>query len=235
MIDFHTHILPGIDDGAKDEEESRAMLEMLSEQGVFEVCLTPHYISYKEPLEAFLCKRAEAVEKIEDYADELGIRLFIAAEVSLTKELSRINEAKELCVEGTRLMLVEIPAGMTKEDLIYNIERLINSLGVIPVIAHIERYEKALYSKKLLEYLLELGCLTQITLSALKFGGWRKKRKMLKLLRTGKIHFVGTDCHNLSSRPPVFADYIDILEERLGGRFVKRFERKANKRLDQIN
>ena len=231
MIDFHTHILPDIDDGAKNETESCAMLNKLNAQGITTICLTSHYVSYKEPLEAFLFRRTESFDKIKDYAGSLGLNLLQAAEVCLTKEISGMAEIEQLCVEGTRLLLVEVPSKMSVKEWVGNVENLVNNFDVKPVIAHIERYPKILNNNKLLNYLLKIGCLMQVNLESFDVSRPLKKRKLFKRLREGKIHFVGTDCHGLSSRPPEYNKYIEIIRQRYGDRFVKSFERKSHNHL----
>lgn len=110
MIDFHTHILPGIDDGAKDVSVSAAMLEMEKEQGVNEIVLTPHYYGKFYSPTDFVRRRAAAYEKL--LAVAAGEFFFtLGAEIHFSDTLSVNAECRKLAIGDTRYALVELPFG----------------------------------------------------------------------------------------------------------------------------
>ena len=110
MIDFHTHILPGIDDGAKDVSVSAAMLEMEKEQGVNEIVLTPHYYGKFYSPRDFVRRRAAAYEKL--LAVAAGEFFFtLGAEIHFSDTLSVNAECRKLAIGDTRYALVELPFG----------------------------------------------------------------------------------------------------------------------------
>jgi protein-tyrosine phosphatase len=97
MIDIHTHILAGIDDGPSDIDDSRLMLQYLAGQKVSCIGLTPHYYHTEQPLEDFLAGRDSAVNDIKPFADELGILLLPGSETYLTDDLLNERDLKPLC------------------------------------------------------------------------------------------------------------------------------------------
>ena len=108
MIEYHCHILPGIDDGAKDAETSLAMIEMMKEQGIERIAATPHFYAHREKSVAdFMKKRQAAFDKIRDKAAVSDIRL--GAEVSIEHGISELPDIEKLAIEGTRMILLELP------------------------------------------------------------------------------------------------------------------------------
>ena len=114
MTDLHTHILPGMDDGAPDVETGLRMLRMEREQGVDAVALTPHYYSADESIDAFLRRRRAASEKLEDAIarqpdGETLPRRILGAEVAWAPYMDRWEKLDELCYEGSEYLLLEPP------------------------------------------------------------------------------------------------------------------------------
>lgn len=212
MIDFHTHIIPSVDDGAKTVDISCEMLRMLSQQGVDTVVLTPHYYSHREPIGDFLERRNEAFRKLSTSTADIPVSLRLGAEVYFSDYLFNNRDLSALCIDNTKTMLLELPYGKpVQRPLLEKIERFVVEYDVIPVIAHIERYPELIKSKTMMDVLLDAGCVLQVNLSSFTAFG---KRRLLSLAQKGYIGAVGTDCHNLDSRPP---DY------KSGCRRIKNF------------
>ena len=159
-VDFHTHILPSMDDGAVDIDTSLKMIQKLQEQSVRTVVLTPHYYSHKEPLDKFLNRREKAVAQLQEAMGESSLlQLRVGAEVYFSEYLFNNKDLSALCIDGTKTMLVELPFRCELDKrLLSQIERLYYEHTVIPVLAHIDRYPMILKSTKLRETLLEIGC-----------------------------------------------------------------------------
>lgn len=225
MLDIHTHILAGIDDGPSVIEDSRLMLQCLAEQNVSCIGLTPHYYHVEQSLEDFLVARDSAVNKIQSFADELDILLLPGSETYLTDDLLNERDIKPLCFNKTRLLLTEMPFdSMFSKRELFLLERLIGNYGITPILAHIERYPPLLNSEKLILNLLEMGCLTQINLSSLSNRRHYTQKKLFHFLAEGYIHFIGTDCHNMDYRAPEYTKHIDLLIKKLGSNFVVQFQ-----------
>ncbi|MDR1541816.1 MAG: hypothetical protein LBU32_28310 [Clostridiales bacterium] len=231
ILDAHTHILPEIDDGAKNSDISFEMLQSLSNQGVKAICLTPHYYHLEETQDEFLEKRAEAFSKISDFAEPLDLELFLGAEVYFTPDLLNERDISELCIGKSRYLLLEFPYsfGFASKDE-FLLERFINNLNVIPILAHIERYSPLVKNEKTLTSYLDMGCLAQINISSIESGYFMKKR-LLRHLEKGFIQFLGTDCHNLSSRPPECERGLKAITEKLGKEFMDSFWEAVNSRM----
>lgn len=211
--DFHTHILPGVDDGAKTVEMSLGMLKSLEEQQVDTVVLTPHFYSHREPMSEFCERRKAAFEQLQAALPHGHIKLRLGAEVYFSDYLFNCDDLSDLCVNGTRVLLLELPFDKTIDrrfaDKIY---RLIADFNVTPVLAHIERYPSILRSISTINALWEIGCRFQVNLSSFTVFG---KRRLLSLVKKGYISAIGTDAHNLTSRPPVYDEGYQILAKAL--------------------
>ncbi len=206
-IDIHTHILPGVDDGAATPEMSAQLLASLLSQGVHAVVLTPHYYSQREALPDFLERRQEAVSSLAGVGRRVsGMSLYLGSEVYLSEYLFNNSDLSPLCIGGSRYLLVEFCHGadLGKKDL-EMLERLGDVYGIRPILAHIERYHHLVQDTRTIDRLLEAGCLLQSNLTAFAhFGSLR--RRLVGLIRQQRLHLVGTDCHNMTDRTPQFAD-----------------------------
>jgi protein-tyrosine phosphatase len=231
LMDFHTHILPGIDDGAKDVDVSRLMLKSLADQGATLVCLTPHYYHNQETKESFLEKRAAAYQQIEAYGKELELTLALGSETHLTRDLASDRELSCLCLGQSKLLLLEFPYGCEfKADTLFQVERISNNCGVTPVLAHIERYPQLIKkNSKPLAELFDIGCYVQCNISA-----FASNKKLIKLLSDGIVNFIGTDCHNMDSRSPDFQAGVKAIKQKLGDAFWEGFLSEMRDRSKRI-
>lgn len=219
--DCHTHILPGMDDGAPDERISEKMLQSLSAQGVHTVVLTPHFYSYKETVADFLLRREAAFNLLKPYGLNQGVTLITASETYLTDYIFNNEDISALCINSGRFLLTELPFSTSFSDNTFKrIYKLIDLYNVVPVVAHIERYAPLLKDEGILNTLIDMGCLAQMNLSSL-FNGYFQKKKLLRYIENNLIQVVGTDCHNLTNRPPLYAQGMDIIEKKLGSEYAK--------------
>lgn len=224
MLDFHSHILPEIDDGAQSIEESLAMLRMLKEQGCETVALTSHYLAMDESPTAFLERRKESYDKLKveiEKADFDAPKLLLGAEVFYYPGICKMEELSSLTLQGTNLLLLEMPMMPWSEHTIRELIEANNSASVRIVIAHIERAMK--YQKKdTISRLIDAGVLIQVNASF--FNSRSTKRKALKMLKAGQIHFIGSDCHNTKYRPPRIADALSVIEEKYGTDIIEELD-----------
>lgn len=225
-IDCHSHILPGIDDGAQDLFESICMLQSLQSQGVNTVWLTPHFYPYKESIDSFLDKRGRSYTTLKPYGDELGVNLIPASETYLSDCLFNIPNISELCVDGQKYLLTELPHLSEYSYIFARINRLIATYSVIPILAHVERYKKLFRNIACLDELIDMGCLIQTNLSALENGIFHRKR-LIQYIDGNVVHIIGTDCHNMKSRPPKYLNGISVIEKKLGADAVGQLMENA--------
>ena len=206
LIDFHTHILPGIDDGSASVEESIKMLRMEAQQGIRKVVLTPHFYPWRHKPEEFLQRRSRAYERLQSEAekDETLPKMVLAAEVHYYKGMSHSEQLPQLAITGTNCILVEMPMPPWSEEMFGELEQFQRNLGLVPIVAHIDRYIRPFRTYGIPAKLERLPVLVQANCSFFMKPFTRHLAK--KLLRQGKIHLLGSDCHNTSSRVPCMED-----------------------------
>lgn len=203
MIDFHTHVLPNVDDGAKDEIVSEAILRQEYEQGVRRIVCTPHYYG-KRKLDCFLRMRKEAERKIRGFVlPDTEIRL--GAEVHITGVNDPPYDALcALAIEGTKCVLFEFPF-LTEwsMNLPEKVAGFISETGYTPVIAHAERYTEFLKNPQRLADFIRMGCYVQLSTGA--FLKRATRRFAVMALKKGLVQCLGTDAHNADTRAPDYA------------------------------
>ncbi len=212
MIDFHTHILPHLDDGARNTAMATAMLKSEVEQGVTDVLLTPHYYGKRHSPDRFLEKRNAAWVRLKSKAPE-GLNVHLGAEVHFTGvTVLGHDELCKLAITGTKYILMEFPfTEKWPSGVLSALAAFVDETGYTPIIAHVERYREIKKKPALINELLAMGCLLQVNASAFLFK--YEKSLALALLRRGIIHCIGTDTHDMSFRKPNLKEVKVLLEE----------------------
>lgn len=200
MVDFHTHILPGMDDGSKDVQQSLAMLHMERELGVDTVVLTPHFYARQNDPAHFLERRSRSFEKLSAALDADCPRPLLGAEVQYFDNMDRAEEIGALCIGDTRVLLLEMPFSPWDRRVIRTVLELNGWRGIQVVLAHIERYSSFCRQKETWDELREHGILMQVNCSL--FSGFFSRRKAMKMLARDEFQLIGSDCHNLGPRKP---------------------------------
>ena len=217
MCDFHSHVLPGVDDGSRSVDESLKMLEMLKDQGVSVVVATPHFDADRISIEHFLKRRRRAYDRVMEAAPDDIPQIRLGAEVLYYPGISRLEGLGDLCIEGTRLLLLEMP--LSKWDK-YAKDELINMAalcGVVPVVAHVERC-LPFQDRNFFDEFRTADVLFQVNASFLINRSTRMRA--LRLLKKGLIQFIGSDCHGAVSRPPELGEAYRIVAKKLGEDFL---------------
>lgn len=220
MTDFHAHLLPALDDGSDSLETSLAMLEIWRSQGIDRVCATPHFYAERTTPEKFLRRRREALEALRAAMGtaEGSPALLCGAEVRFFDGISGAEALPSLCLEGTDLLLLEMPFTRWTERMLMEVGEL-RQRGVRPVAAHLERYLD-LNPRQTIRRFLQMDVLIQC--NAEFFLSRRTAGKALRMLREEKIHFLGSDAHNLRSRAPNLGPALALIERKLGPRALDR-------------
>ena len=219
MIDWHTHVLPEMDDGSHSVEESIRMLQTSGAQGVSYVIATPHFLANEESVDAFLQRRHASYASLQALADPTLPRVLCGAEVKYYPGISKLEELGRLTVEGTSILLLEMPMVKWTEYTVKELIELAGTRGLTVVLAHIERYW-ALQDKKTFTRLRENGLLMQVNASFFDRFGCR--RRAFSLLQSGLIQFIGSDCHNMTSRAPHLACAYERIAKKLGEDFASQ-------------
>ncbi len=213
MIDFHCHFLPNMDDGSQSVEESIKILEALSEQSMELVVATPHFIANNESVERFIQRRQVAYEKLlENLYDGLP-KIRLGAEVEFYDGISNLEGLKKLCIEGTDILLLEMSNAKWTQGIINELYRIVSFGNIRVMLAHIERC-LFMQDADIIEYLLRNDVIMQSNASY--FIRTLTKRKACRYLRDDIIHVLGSDSHNMTSRPPRMKEALDVIEKKLG-------------------
>ena len=219
MIDWHIHILPMIDDGSRNVAESVAMLNMQMSQGVNTVIATPHFFANDETVDSFLDRRKSAWELLKTELPDEHPQIKLGAEVKYYQGISRMEGLEALKIEGSKLLLLEMPMTGWTEYMVRELIELSGKSSIRIVLAHIERY-LSLQKQAVWERIYDSGILMQVNASF--FTTLASKRKAISLLRKGKIHFVGSDCHNMTSRSPQIGKAFEIIQKKLGDNYLSQ-------------
>ncbi len=223
MIDTHSHILPGLDDGIEDLEQALSAAQMAVQDGIEGVICTPHWISgiFENTRSIVMA----AVESFELHLREhnIPLALYPGAELRVNLEIpAKIAQGALLTLNESAYALIELPA----EIIPPRIENLFYSLqveGVTPVIAHPERNPGLAKDPGRLYGWIQSGVLAQLTAGSLlgKFGGTIRKLSLL-LLEHGMVHLIATDCHGLRNRSPRLSRALRETEAAVGKNFAAR-------------
>lgn len=208
MIDFHSHVLPGMDDGSKSVEESAAMLEASAQQGIGRMAATSHFYPMENSPEQFLRRRAAAVERLRNAWRPEFPELLLGAEVYFFEGMSGVQELDALRLEGTDLLLLEMPFSPWTDRMVKELLAVHERRDTTVVLAHIERYFR-FQPKGIWDELLDRGVLMQC--NAEFFLSWRTKRRACRMLAEGRIHLLGSDSHNMSARPPRLGEALSVV------------------------
>lgn len=212
FCDVHCHLLPGMDDGAKDEKTALAMLEEHAAQGVSHIAATPHYYP-RETVDSFLARRKTASGRLAAALRESHwnkeLTIVMGAEAAYHNGLVYEEKLSQLCIGKTNYLLLEMPFMKWETSVLRNLQMMRNTRGVIPIIAHLERFFEY-EDKKTMQALLDMGLPIQINAEYIQEHRTRKKAR--KLLESGIVDYLGSDSHNMEHRRPNLKAAYDQLE-----------------------
>lgn len=209
-VDIHCHILPGMDDGARDLTVVREMLSLAYANGIETIIATPHFgkgFGYVTSEQI-----AEKVQQVQQIAESISpsMKVFPGEELMFQFQLLEQMERREIVsMAGSRYVLVEFAPGQDYVAIRTAVQELV-TMGYWPIVAHIERYP-CFYGKiHLVRQLIDMGAYIQVNSSGFKKGWLRRDLYFAKRLFNEKlIDFIGTDGHDSTTRKPVFQDFIE--------------------------
>ena len=209
MVDIHNHIIPDVDDGSDSIELSRKLLEEAIEEGITDICITPHY----ENRGRYKLKKNELKQKFEQFKEQirdLNVNLYLGNELYIDKELDELLNNNEICsLNDSEYVLVEFPFHAYKDDYdeyLYNI-----SLNYKIIIAHPERYSYVKKDYGFVDRWLKEGYLLQANSTSLND---KEERKVIfNLIEKGKLSFMASDAHN-EYRPLSLIVAYDLISRR---------------------
>ena len=215
-VDFHSHILPGVDDGSRSVEESLEMLRAEARQGIGTVVATPHFYANHDTPERFLRRRAAAWETLQAaMAQEAGLpEVILGAEVYYFSGISDSDQLHRLTTGQKRYIMLEMPTVPWTQNMYQEMENIYTKHGITPIIAHIDRYISPLRHRQILNRLEDLPVLVQANSDF--FLRPITAPLALRMLKEKRIHLLGSDCHNCSTRKPELGRAIEKIEKHLG-------------------
>ncbi|MBR5310943.1 MAG: capsular polysaccharide biosynthesis protein [Oscillospiraceae bacterium] len=228
FTDFHTHILPGIDDGSSSLEESIDLLKKEAEQGIKRVVATPHFYANYDSPERFLERRAKAKALLdEEMKKHEGLpEIVLGAEVYFFRGISDSEFLSDLTIGDKSFILIEMPPPPWSDSMLAEIKAIYTQRGITPIIAHIDRYIAPFKTFGLPEKLEEMPVLVQANAAFFLHGGLTSSMA-LKMLKKDRIQLLGSDCHNMTKRPPRLGMAKEAIEKKLGEEVLLRVEKYA--------
>ena len=201
LYDIHCHIVPGVDDGATDIEETRKLLQMEYDQGVRTIITTPHFRfrMFETPVERI----KQQFQMVEKAAAEIApdLQVYSGCEFHANMEmLPMLREQRVMTMAGSRYVLTEFSHNSEENYILERLNALLSG-GYKPIVAHIERYEATRTSLDFVEELVGMGAYMQINADSITGkDGFFTRRYCNKVMKSGLLHFVGSDCHNSTRR-----------------------------------
>lgn len=223
LIDIHCHIVPGVDDGARNVEEAARMLQQEYKNGVAAVIMTPHY--RRGMFETPQREVEKQYRKMWEMArrSRSGMKVYLGGECHTSRELvADLKSGRRPTMAGTRYVLTEF-SSMHGFDVLRNQIYELVAAGYIPIVAHAERYPCLLGNPGRIEELRALGAEIQLTSgSILGEEGWREKYFCRKLLKKQWVDYIASDAHNLTDRSVNLQQCAKLLTKMYGEEYVKQ-------------
>lgn len=225
VIDLHSHICPGVDDGSKSVEMSIEMLQKMAAQGVTVVCATSHYYANQNSVHTFCDRRNAALQLLYEAMPQGLPKILPGAEVAYFPRISEKAGLERLCIAGTKTLMLEMPFCEWNSLQVEEVHSLVLDRGLDVVLVHPERFCFSKGNKAYLEQLAKMPLAFQ--LNAEGFLHWRTRKQSLELLRMTKTPLMGSDSHNLTSRAPNLGDGRKVVARKLGEEFLAKIDANA--------
>lgn len=224
LMDIHSHILPGIDDGARDMEETMQMIELADREGISVIIATPHYGRRNPRYDPARAEQVFDAAKMRIQQDYPQIKLYMGNELYYSSGiLEDVKNGRAKTIGGTDYVLVEFSTDAEYEFLEEAVRACIRE-GYRPVLAHVERYGCLYKDTERIGELIEQGAYMQVNAGGFLPGSKLDKQKAWcrALLMEGLVHFVASDCHNTGSRKPVMHSAVEEIVKIAGLGEAKR-------------
>lgn len=225
MTDFHAHVLPFLDDGAGSLEESVRLLRSSADQAVTRLVATPHFYAEEEAPQQFLERRSRSWAQLRPLLQAPMPEILLGAEVRYYEGICKTADLGLLKIENSDLLLLEMPLSRWSKRMLQDILELSSRPDMTIVLAHIERY-LAFMPSDAWETLLAHN--VRIQANAGFFCRRLTRRKALNMLRAGKIHVLGSDCHTMRDRPPIIGKAVQVISAHLGRESVRQMEHRSH-------
>ena len=226
FIDIHSHILPDIDDGPKTAAQSLELLECAVKNGIDRIVATPHFYASIHSLEQHTAKAKDRFLELDSLIkdNKLPLSILLGYEVRYFDGISRIDSLDRLCINKTKVILLElgnIPFTDTVIDEIMNLKYY----GYTVILAHIERYAKTRGFNNIKKLIDSRVVYAQCNASSFIEGPFRRTAN--RLLKENLVSAVASDMHSVEKRPPKIREAMEKIENKLGALKKDRLLRKT--------
>lgn len=224
MIDIHCHILPGIDDGSPNLEESLEMAKAAVAEGIHTIIATPHHENGRFTNEAAKVKRAVTAFNEVLEQQHIPLRVLPGQEIRIYRNfIDDYHSGQLVSLNDSPYILVEFPAAEIPKG-IFELFHEMSILGKIPVIAHPERNQELVRHPERLVELIELGALSQVTSHSLNgLFGRKIQEAAFQFCKWNLVHFVASDAHNMRQRSFSMKRAFDALDSEIGVEYSKYY------------
>lgn len=222
FVDIHSHIIPGIDDGAQDQEMALNMLKIAAENGTEHIVATPHYIpgsTQNSP--------TNIVDKCNEFQQQshregISLKIYSGCEIFISPDINTLFENGKInTLNNTAYMLIEFPMMSIPpytDSVLYELQLK----GIIPVIAHPERNSEIMKDPDILRKMLERGMFAQGNSGSITgIYGKKAQNTIMKLIKEGMVHFIASDAHTNKGRSPNLSKAAAIVEQKYGYETMK--------------
>ena len=207
FVDFHAHILPHVDHGSFSTETTIAQLEFAVSAGVKRIVATPHFYPHEENPEHFVERRNAYYKRLLERIPDNSPDIKLGAEVLICDNIEEMPMLEQLCIAGTKVLLLELPFTDFSDAYVHSVRTLVNQ-GYTVILAHADRYDP-----KNIDRLLEIGAKVQLNASAL--SGLFIPKHVKSWLNNDKVYALGSDIHGADKKAYVrFSKAVKRLGER---------------------
>lgn len=226
MIDLHCHIIPCVDDGAQSMEEAVEMAKCAVREGITGIIATPHHANGRYMNPADQVRKAAAMLNDALKEREIPLRIYPGQEIRIFRQLIA-DRSEWMTLNDSPYVLIEFPFDEIPRYAEETFHEL-RVMGLVPIIAHPERYQEMVKRPESLLRFVEAGALAQVTSQSVTGAlGKKIQAAALQMCRQNLIHFIASDAHDRSRRPFALKEAYAVLEQKLGLKYVYYFQRNA--------
>lgn len=227
MIDIHSHILPGVDDGAKNLKESIEMAKVAVKEGITKIVASPHHYTSR-----FYNPKEEIIPKVEHLnqalqKEDIPLEVLVGQEVRIGDWINEYKNDQIATINNDIYVLIEFPSNHVPryaEQLFYEIQMV----GLIPIVVHPERNSQIIEQPEKLYSLIEKGAISQVTAASVAgYFGKKIQKFSFQLIESNLTHIVASDAHNTTTRSFKMVEAFDVIERLFGSEAVYMFIENA--------
>ncbi len=222
IVDIHSHILPGVDDGSQTVEQSLEMLRMAEREGITHMFATPHYKQGRYPADKGVLEQRLRALKEQAAENDIAVRLFLGTEILFHSGLEKKLAGGELCTMNRSGYLLTEFLPIEAFPYIKNAAEELLGIGYRPILAHVERVLCLSEDMERVRELKAMGCGIQVNSGSVAGdAGWKAGHFTRRLLKEELVDYLGTDAHDLKHRKPVMQKCASYLYKKCSRRYAE--------------